>query len=121
MKRNYFGILAAILVTGLVAGCDAQGKNNHIEPEGHPSSKVPSLKGQQGVDSKSAAQVAAGLLPAANAPDAPEFALKNMDGEEVKLSSLRGKVVVLYFWDKWSPPYKQEIHEFIELQTQYKN
>jgi peroxiredoxin Q/BCP len=31
---------------------------------------------------------------------APDFELKSADGETVKLSSLRGKSVVLYFYPK---------------------
>ena len=32
---------------------------------------------------------------------APDFTLKNLKGEEVSLSSLKGKVVVLDFWGSW--------------------
>ena len=35
---------------------------------------------------------------------APDFTLRNQDGEEVTLSSLRGKPVVLYFYPKADTP-----------------
>jgi len=32
---------------------------------------------------------------------APEFSLPDLDGRPVKLSDLRGKVVLLFYWTTW--------------------
>ena len=46
---------------------------------------------------------------------AADFALKGLDGKEVKLSSLKGKVVLLDFWATWCPPCVRALPEINEL------
>jgi peroxiredoxin len=45
----------------------------------------------------------------------PDFALKDMTGQEVTASSLRGKVLVINFWTKTCGPCLQEMPELAEL------
>jgi peroxiredoxin len=46
---------------------------------------------------------------------APDFELPDMDGKRVKLSSFRGKVVVLNFWTKTCNPCLEEMPAVAEL------
>ena len=46
--------------------------------------------------------------------------LTNADGEEQKLSDLKGKVVVLDFWATYCPPCLEEIPHLNELQAKHK-
>jgi len=50
---------------------------------------------------------------------APEIAMKNPDGQELKLSSLRGKVVLLDFWASWCRPCRMENPNVVKLYQQY--
>ncbi len=51
---------------------------------------------------------------------APDFSLKNLsDGKEVRLSSLRGKAVLVNFWATWCEPCKIEMPSLVDLQKKY--
>lgn len=61
-------------------------------------------------------------LPAANAPQdvAPDFTLKSNGGENLKLSELRGQVVLINFWASWCGPCRKEMPLLDQLYQQYK-
>lgn len=40
---------------------------------------------------------------------APDFTVTMLDGRQIKLSELRGNVVMLCFWATWCPPCRQEL------------
>jgi len=50
---------------------------------------------------------------------APDFVLDSLDGKSLKLSSLRGKAVLLNFWATYCGPCKVEMPWFVELQKEY--
>jgi len=62
---------------------------------------------------------AAGVCPADAKAANLNFTLKDMNGKTVRLSTFKGKVVLLDFWATWCAPCKIEIPWFEEFQNTY--
>jgi thiol-disulfide isomerase/thioredoxin len=50
---------------------------------------------------------------------APEFELTTLQGRQMSLSQLTGRVVVLDFWATWCPPCRESVPELKELTRKY--
>lgn|GEM_PF-2486451 len=90
--------VTAALVLLAVAGCNSGGE-----------SETPA-----GTVDNSGVGVAGGDL-------APNFKLDKVDGGTLELYSLRGKVVLVDFWDTWCPPCKKALPHLQELSVEYKD
>ena len=54
--------------------------------------------------------------------EAPDFILKQIGGEDVRLNSLRGEVVMIYVWAPWCPACRAEVpilEKAYEAQTKW--
>lgn len=50
---------------------------------------------------------------------AADFQLTDLSGNSIRMSALRGKVVLLDFWATWCPPCRAELPHFKELYAAY--
>jgi len=51
---------------------------------------------------------------------APDFTGKTLSGKNIKLSELRGRMVLINFWGTWCAPCKEELPYFNRLYGKYK-
>jgi thiol-disulfide isomerase/thioredoxin len=51
----------------------------------------------------------------------PELKLKDLEGKDVALADLKGKVVFVNFWATWCGPCQDEIPTLIDMQNKYAN
>jgi peroxiredoxin len=56
-----------------------------------------------------------GLKPASARAEVARFSLEDLKGRRVKLSSHKGKVLVVSFWATWCVPCKQELKQLSKL------
>lgn len=52
---------------------------------------------------------------------APDFTLDDLNGQSIKLSDLRGKVVLINLWASWCPPCRAEMEAINTSYARYKD
>jgi peroxiredoxin len=96
-------VIAAVVLITLLTVAIVQAMDKKPTPE------------TKNTDTKTTAQQSDSLKIGSKAPD---FELKTLTGETIKLSSLKGKKVMLNFWATWCPPCKAEMPEMEKFSKQ---
>lgn len=52
---------------------------------------------------------------------APDFTLRDLDGDSVSLTKYRGNIVLVDFWATWCAPCRLSIPELVEIQKKYRD
>lgn len=63
----------------------------------------------------------AGAAPPALSATAPDFTLRTLDGQNMRLGEQRGRVVLVNFWATWCGPCRQEMPHLNKLYEKYKS
>jgi peroxiredoxin len=68
-----------------------------------------------GCSKKEGGQKAPQIGGSAEGKAASDFTLKDLQGKDIRLADLAGKVVLLNFWATWCPPCREEIPSMVKL------
>ncbi len=96
-------VLISVLALTLAAGCGSNSDNANATQNSGQTAQATSVK-----------------VGSTKGDMAPDFTLKSLTGGDLTLSSLRGKAVIVDFWDTWCPPCRKALPHLQELSETYR-
>ena len=115
--------IAILIVPSLVCGCGAQVQSFWKEHQRAPAfcAGIALLLCLVAGDKMLVPRILSASASKPMNKPAPPFVLTKLDGSEVSLASLKGRVVVLDFWGTWCAPCLAEMPAFDTLYNRYKS
>ena len=119
MKKSLLILLASIILVGVSFYTVSTYVSSTSENKTSVEDTGNSITSQSNSNNESNKPI--GINPSVSKTKAIDFNLKDLDGNEVSLSSLKGKKVFLNFWATWCPPCKAEMPEIEKLYQETKD
>jgi peroxiredoxin len=116
MKKS----LIAILLSAFLIGVSILTINSFNSSNSNTDSSVNNTSNKS-ITSNGTSDKSAEVSPNAIKTKAINFKLKDLNGQELSLSDLKGKKVFLNFWATWCPPCKAEMPEIEKLYQETKD
>lgn len=117
MKKSLIAILLAAFLVGvsiLTINSFNSSNSNTDSSANNTTNKIITSKNNTSTQTADA-------NPSAIKTKAIDFKLKDLNGQELSLSDLKGKKVFLNFWATWCPPCKAEMPEIEKLYQETKD
>lgn len=117
--RNIFIIVIVLLSIFLYVGCQKEDNGNQSN-EDRESDQVTQVKSEEKLADLKVALVEGQDYVKVDT-DIVDFELKDLEGNNIKLSEYSGKVVILNFWATWCPPCRMEMPFMQEIHEEYED
>lgn len=123
MKKVFSLLIVLLLSVSLIAGCANKGdleidQSETINEEEKNIEKTEEKDEKDAGETREDTEIKEGIFPGDKAYD---FALLDKEGNEIRLSSLKGKTVFLNFWASWCGPCKYEMPHMQKVYEEYKD
>jgi thiol-disulfide isomerase/thioredoxin len=122
VRRNTLVLFAALFLLSVFAWAgwaNWEYRRQAVERASVLAAREGELVADASVTDDASGTPVANPLAALKGKPAPAFALPDMSGKKISLSSYRGKAVLINFWATWCAPCKIETPWLIDLRNKY--